>query len=83
MPTFILYSRSYCHLCDELLQALQAHLSDHAYAIEVLDVDANPELLARFDERVPVLFGRREGAPEKELCHYFLDRESVTAFLQS
>ena len=32
--------------------------------------DADPALVARFDELVPVLYGDLAGA---ELCHYFLD----------
>lgn len=83
MTTFILYSRSYCHLCDELLQALQDFLGDRHHEVLVLDVDADPALLARFDERVPVLFGIRDGEPDQELCHYFMDRERVAAFLQT
>ncbi len=83
MTKFILYSRSYCHLCGELLQALQNLLADQHHEINVLDVDADPELLACFDERVPVLFGVKQGMPDQELCHYFLDRESVTAFLKA
>lgn len=83
MTTFILYSRSYCHLCNELLQALQDFLGDRHHEVLVLDVDADPALLARFDERVPVLFGIRDGEPDQELCHYFMDRERVAAFLQT
>ena len=39
--------------------------------IEVIDVDADPALLARYDELVPVLFGDRAATA---LCHYFLDQ---------
>ena len=79
MRHFTLYSRSYCHLCDDMLAALKA-MQDGAeeFTIEVIDVDADPALVARFDELVPVLFGDL-AAPE--LCHYFLDREAVTAYL--
>ena len=79
MKHFTLYSRSYCHLCDDMLAALKA-MQDGAreFTIDVIDVDADPALLARFDELVPVLFGDL-AAPE--LCHYFLDREAVTAYV--
>lgn len=79
MKHFTLYSRSYCHLCDDMLAALTA-LQDgaQAFTIEVIEVDADPALVARFDELVPVLFGDL-AAPE--LCHYFLDGEAVTAYL--
>ena len=68
---FTLYSRSYCHLCEDMLQALFGlQQPGERFDVQVIDVDADPQLLARFDELVPVLFGD-PAAPE--LCHYFLD----------
>jgi thiol-disulfide isomerase/thioredoxin len=68
---FTLYSRSYCHLCEDMLQALLAlQQPGERFAVQVVDVDGDPALVARFDELVPVLYGDPEGA---ELCHYFLD----------
>jgi hypothetical protein len=75
---FTLYSRSYCHLCEDMLHALVALPGSAAFAIEVIDVDADPALVARFDELVPVLFGKLD-APE--LCHYFLDTTAVQAYV--
>jgi hypothetical protein len=76
---FTLYSRSYCHLCEDMLVALNALQTDRLrFAIEVIDVDADPALVERFDELVPVLFGD-PGAPE--LCHYFLDEAAVRRYL--
>lgn len=68
---FTLYSRSYCHLCEDMLQALLAlQQQGERFEVQVVDVDADPALVARFDELVPVLYGDPAGA---ELCHYFLD----------
>jgi hypothetical protein len=76
---FTLYSRSYCHLCDDMLAALNAMQAPaRSFAVDVVDVDADPALVARFDELVPVLFGDLD---EPELCHYFLDSEAVGAYL--
>ncbi|SNS75122.1 Glutaredoxin-like domain [Noviherbaspirillum humi] len=80
MIEFTLYSRSYCHLCEDMLRALQSLVGDTACIIETIDVDTDDELVARYDELVPVLIGRHGGAAE-ELCHYFLDVEKVRAFL--
>lgn len=77
---FTLYSRSYCHLCDDMLAALQALAPPgQAFEVDVIDVDVDPALVARFDELVPVLFGRLD---EPELCHYFLDEAAVRAYLE-
>lgn len=78
-PQFTLYSRSYCHLCDGMLAALQAMAGTQPFTVDVIDVDADPALVARFDELVPVLFGADLAAPE--LCHYFLDDGAVRAYL--
>jgi thiol-disulfide isomerase/thioredoxin len=78
---FTLYSRSYCHLCDDMLAALNALQTDaQPFTVDVIDVDADPALVARFDELVPVLYGDL-AAPE--LCHYFLDAAAVRAYLAS
>lgn len=83
---FTLYSRSWCHLCDDLLAALRAlETPGQPFAIAVLDVDADPALEARFNELVPVLYA---GAPQdnpsgEALCHYFLDEPAVRRYLQA
>jgi len=76
---FTLYSRSYCHLCQDMLDALDAlQTPEHPFTVEVIDVDADDALVARFDELVPVLFADLD---EPELCHYFLNEEAVKSVL--
>ena len=80
-PQFTLYSRSWCHLCEDMLAALRAlEPPGQPFDVAVLDVDADPALLASFDELVPVLYGDPDGP---ELCHYFLDEAAVRAYLAS
>lgn len=74
--TLTLYSRSYCHLCEDMLAALEALRGEFSFEVEVLDVDADPALEAKYDALVPVL-----EADGHELCHYFLDVEKVRAYL--
>ncbi len=81
MIQFTLYSRTYCHLCDDMLHALQTLLGPDSYAINVLDVDADEALVAQYDELVPVLVGHREGRAAQQICHYFLDEAAVRAFI--
>jgi len=70
----VLYGRRYCHLCEEMLAALRA--LDAGLAPEVLDVDADPALEARYGEHVPVLM-----LGDVELSRYRLDAERVRAYL--
>ncbi len=81
LPQFILYSRSYCHLCDDMLLALQSKFLASTYQLSVQDVDQDPAALALYDELVPVLVVRAENGTETELCHYFLNEERVSEFL--
>ncbi len=80
---FTLYSRSYCHLCEDMLAALRNVMAREGlpFSVDVVDVDASPDpsLLARFDELVPVLMGDNPDGPE--LCHYFLDEEALRRHL--
>lgn len=85
-PHFILYGRSYCHLCDDMLQALLAlRAADERgadwFTVDIVDVDADAELVARYDELVPVLVGCADGRAPLRLCHYFLAPERVREFL--
>jgi len=78
---FTLFSRTYCHLCDDMLAALQALQAEFLFTVRIEDVDADPALVALYDELVPVLVGRHAGV-ETRLCHYFLDEEGVRGFLR-
>ena len=81
-PRFTLYSRSYCHLCDDLLAALRKLVGDEI-SVNVIDIDLHADLVQRYDELVPVLIGSRNGEPDQQLCHYFLDENAVKGFLSS
>lgn len=81
MTQFVLYSRSYCHLCDDMLLAIQALRELHSFSVAIIDVDADPALLEQYDELVPVLCGSRRGEPMRQLCHYFLNDNIVRDFL--
>ena len=80
---FTLYSRGYCHLCQDMLDALlRLQTPSRPFAVDVVDIDTSddPTLLARFDELVPVLYA---DLSRPELCHYFLDEPRVLAVLHA
>lgn len=80
VPHLTLYGREYCHLCHDMLAALDLLRGEFEFEVTALDIDADASLLARFDERVPVLMAG-EGEEAQELCHYFLDVAAVRAYL--
>ncbi len=71
-----LYGRAWCHLCDDMLAALQPVLAGFDAQVVVIDIDADPLLAARYDDLVPVLV-----CGEVELCRYRFDEPAVRAAL--
>lgn len=68
--------RAYCHLCDEMRQALLPLAEANGIAVEEIDVDSDSGLEARWGDKVPVLL-----AGNVELCHYRLDGAAVASHL--
>ena len=71
-----LYSRNYCHLCEEMIADLRRLQGDLQFELEIVDVDSAPELERRYGEKVPVLAHGGE-----EICHYRLDPAVFTEYL--
>jgi glutaredoxin len=63
-----LYGRAYCHLCEEMAQALRSL----GVEFEEVDVDADAGLDELYGENVPVLL--KDG---EELCRHRLSPEAV------
>ena len=74
-PALTLLTRIDCHLCDEFHRALMRWDDGRGhFQLNVVDVDSDPALSARFGLRVPVLlFG------EQELCALRFDEERLGA----
>jgi hypothetical protein len=75
MKALVLFSREDCLLCDHLIDALVPMIENRA-TLEVIDIDADPELVDCYGLRIPVLVG--EGA---ELSGYPLDVSRVERYL--
>jgi len=56
MLTLILYSRPECCLCEEMKAVLAQVRQGIPFALEEIDISADPELEARFGQEIPVLF---------------------------
>jgi hypothetical protein len=67
-----MYSRSGCTLCEEMLQELAALPAASAYAVDVVDVDADTGTQIRYGHKVPVLLFAGE-----LVCHGHLDTNEV------
>jgi hypothetical protein len=75
MTRWTVYSRADCSLCERLLEELAGLLGpEAAAAVEVVDIDGQPELERRYGTRIPVLM-----ADGEFVCAYRLDVERVRA----
>ena len=68
--------RAYCHLCDDMRDALAPLAAGFGWAIDEIDIDADAVLEKRWGESVPVLL-----VGKSELCRHRIDAAVVTAFL--
>ena len=64
-----LYGRAYCHLCEEMAQALRSL----GIEFQEIDVDSDPALDESYGENVPVL----TDAGGRELCRHRLTPEAI------
>lgn len=58
--------------------ALRPLAAELGFEVDVLDVDSDAELIARYDELVPVLLHE-----DKEICRYFLYAAKVRDYLSN
>ena len=81
MAVLTLLSRAYCHLCDEMRDALGPIAERHGTPVIEVDVDAHPDLEAAWGDKVPVLM---LGAPADgvEVCRYRLDDAALEKALR-
>ena len=78
MKQLTVLARNYCHLCDDMiaaLQELQGRFTD-TYVVDVVDIDQHPALETKWGDKVPILL---DG--EVEICHYFLDTDRLALHL--
>jgi hypothetical protein len=69
MPQWTVYSRADCSLCERMLEELAEVLGPAAAAaVEVVDIDGDPELERKYGTRIPVLL-----ADGVFVCAYRLD----------
>jgi len=73
-----LYGRTYCHLCEDMLAALEPFRVRFGFDVEWVDVDRDPVLEAQYGEWVPVL---THG--ETKICHYHLDAVRLIAHIET
>ena len=72
MSTVTLYGRAGCHLCDDARAALERVRAAEPFALEVVDIEQDAALHARYLERIPVI-----ALDGEELFDLFVDEEAL------
>ena len=70
MLEFKLYSRSNCHLCEDMEAQLAPFIKKYSITVSRQYIDNEPALVKLYGDKVPVLMFNGD-----ILCHYFLDTE--------
>ncbi|MDP2241645.1 MAG: glutaredoxin family protein [Burkholderiales bacterium] len=70
------YSRNYCHLCDEMIAGLRLLQAGFHFELDIIDVDSRPELEQRYGDKVPLL-----AHDATEICHYRLEPAVFSEYL--
>jgi glutaredoxin len=55
-PRITFYTRTGCHLCEEARLVIETVCAELGEEYAEVDIDTDPELVARFGEEVPVTF---------------------------
>ena len=71
------YYRERCDLCDSMRKSLAAFSQNvRPLSWREIDIDRDPDLVRRYDARVPVLC-----LGDREICHFFFDEAALRAAL--
>lgn len=71
-----LFSRTGCHLCEEMQNLLPSYLEGADFSLAIVYIDNQPLLEQQYSTLVPVL-----KAGEREICHYFLDVKALQQYM--
>ena len=66
-----LYTRSGCHLCEDMAQALAELAAEGAFSVSAIDID-DAQLVQAYGARVPVLM-----LADRLICEYFLNPHAL------
>ncbi|MCC6924166.1 MAG: glutaredoxin family protein [Nitrosomonas sp.] len=74
----VVYGRRECHLCQQMIADLQQQQTRIVFEFGVVDIDVDPVLVARYNDKIPVLIALPD---ETEICHHFLNLQALDDYL--
>ena len=77
MALITIYSKPDCHLCDRAKEVIERCRAKVEFAIEVVDISQNPELLQRYRHDIPVIL-----LDGNEIARHFVREHKLLELLQ-
>lgn len=77
MALITIYSKPDCHLCDRAKEVIEHCRAKVEFAIEVVDISQNPELLQRYRDDIPVIL-----LDGNEIARHFVRERKLLELLQ-
>ena len=71
-----MYSRSGCHLCDDMKEVLDRIRRKQPFTLTIVDIASDPILLKRYQHEIPVLV-----MEETEIARHRIDEATLTRLL--
>jgi glutaredoxin len=72
-----IYSKPGCHLCDRAKEVIERCRAKVEFAVEVVDISQNPELLQRYRDDIPVIL-----LDGNEIARHFVRERKLLELLQ-
>ena len=77
MALITIYSKPGCHLCDRAKEVIDRCRAKVEFAIEIVDISQNPELLERYRDDIPVIL-----LDGNEIARHFVRERKLLELLQ-
>lgn len=68
----VLYSKPDCHLCDVAKKIIAACQQERPFALRVVDISGDAQLIAQFGNDIPVVM-----LGKKEIARHFVRRDQL------
>ena len=78
MTEVTIHVREGCHLCDDALVVIERLRGEHAFSLQVVDIESDDRLHARYLERIPVI-----ALAGEELYDFVIDEPDLSRRLRA
>ncbi len=77
MALITIYSKADCHLCELAKEVIERCRQKVDFAVEIIDISQNPELLERYRDDIPVIL-----LDGNEIARHFVRERKLLELLE-